>query len=71
MDIKQFVLRGVDWIYMAQERDKWRALVRWVISVVLEIYYIEAITERPRQMVYPLRTFPNFFVVFPFKEEIR
>jgi hypothetical protein len=36
---KEFILEGVDWIYMAQEQDKWRTLVRSVISVVLEINY--------------------------------
>jgi hypothetical protein len=39
MDIQEFVLEGIDWIYMAQERDKWRALAQSVISVVLEINY--------------------------------
>lgn len=36
---KEFVLEGVDWIYMAQEREKWRTLVQSVISVILEINY--------------------------------
>jgi uncharacterized membrane protein YcjF (UPF0283 family) len=27
---------GVDWIYVAQDRDKWRALVNTVLNQVLE-----------------------------------
>jgi len=36
---KEFIPEGVDWIYVAQERDKWRTLVQSVIIVVLEINY--------------------------------
>jgi hypothetical protein len=37
MELKEFVLEGVDWICMAQEWDRWRVLVQSVISVILEI----------------------------------
>jgi hypothetical protein len=32
MDVKEFVLRGVDWIRLAQDRDRWRAVLKLVSS---------------------------------------
>jgi hypothetical protein len=36
---EELVPEGVDYIYMAQKRDKWRTLVQSVIIEVLEINY--------------------------------
>jgi hypothetical protein len=34
MDLREMGLDGVDWIYMAQDRDKWRALVNTVLNLL-------------------------------------
>jgi hypothetical protein len=33
MDLAEIELGGVDWIVMAQDRDKWRALVNVVMNL--------------------------------------
>jgi hypothetical protein len=33
MDLKETGLRGVDWIRLAQDRDRWRAVVSAVINL--------------------------------------
>jgi hypothetical protein len=33
MDLREIGWDGVDWIYMAQDRDKWRALVNTVLNL--------------------------------------
>jgi hypothetical protein len=33
MDLGEIVLGGVDWIGLAQDRDKWRALVNTVMNL--------------------------------------
>jgi hypothetical protein len=33
MDLRQIVLRGVDWIRLAQDRDRWRAVVSTVMNL--------------------------------------
>jgi hypothetical protein len=33
MDLPEVGLRGMDWIYMAQYRDRWRALVNAVMNL--------------------------------------
>jgi len=33
MDLKGIEWEGVDWIYLAQDRDKWRALVNPVMNL--------------------------------------
>jgi hypothetical protein len=32
MDLREIGLRGVDWIRLAQDRDRWRAVVRAVMN---------------------------------------
>jgi hypothetical protein len=32
VDFKEICWEGVDWIYLAQDRDKWRAVVNAVIN---------------------------------------
>jgi hypothetical protein len=33
MDLREMNLEGVDWIHLAQDRDRWRALVNTVINL--------------------------------------
>jgi hypothetical protein len=33
MDLREIGLDGMDWIYLAQDRDKWRALVNTVMNL--------------------------------------
>jgi hypothetical protein len=33
MDLREIGRDGVDWIYMAQDRDQWRALVNAVLDL--------------------------------------
>jgi hypothetical protein len=33
MDLKEIGLGGVDWIRLAQDRDRWRAVVRAMINL--------------------------------------
>jgi hypothetical protein len=33
MDLREIGLRDVDWIYLAQDKDRWRALVNTVMSL--------------------------------------
>jgi hypothetical protein len=33
MDLKEIGLEGVNWIYLAQDRDRWRDLVNIVITL--------------------------------------
>jgi hypothetical protein len=33
MDLREIVLRGVDWIRLAQDRDRWRAVVSAVMNL--------------------------------------
>jgi hypothetical protein len=33
MDLEEIGLRGVDWIQLAQDRDRWRAVVSAVINL--------------------------------------
>jgi hypothetical protein len=33
MDLREIGLRGVDWIRLAQDRDRWRALVSAVMNL--------------------------------------
>jgi hypothetical protein len=33
MDLQEVVLAGVDWIDMAQDRDRWRAVVNEVMNL--------------------------------------
>jgi hypothetical protein len=33
MDLKEIEWHGMDWIHLAQDRDKWRALVITVINL--------------------------------------
>jgi hypothetical protein len=33
MDLREVVWEGVDWIVLAQDRDKWRALVNTVMNL--------------------------------------
>jgi hypothetical protein len=33
MDLQEVGWEGVDWIYMAQDRDRWRALVNAVMNL--------------------------------------
>jgi hypothetical protein len=35
MDSKDIECEGVDWIYLAQDRDRWRALVNTVMNFVV------------------------------------
>jgi len=34
MDIKETAWEGVDWIYLAHGRDKWRAVVNTVMNLL-------------------------------------
>jgi len=33
MDINEIELQGVNWMHLAQDRDKWQALVNMVMSL--------------------------------------
>jgi hypothetical protein len=33
MDLREMGWDGVDWMYMAQDRDQWRALVNTVLNL--------------------------------------
>jgi hypothetical protein len=33
MDLREIGWDGVDWMYMAQDRDQWRALVNTVLNL--------------------------------------
>jgi hypothetical protein len=37
MDLQEMGWEGVDWIYMAQDRDRWRALVNAVMNLRISI----------------------------------
>ena len=34
-DLKGIECEGLDWIYLAQERDKWRAVVSTVMKILI------------------------------------
>jgi hypothetical protein len=36
MDLREVEWVGVDWIYMAQDRDHWRALVSTVMNLRIQ-----------------------------------
>jgi hypothetical protein len=36
MDLREIGWNGVDWIYMAQDRDPWRALVNTVLNLQVQ-----------------------------------
>jgi hypothetical protein len=33
MDVNEIELQGVNWMHLAQDRDKWQALVNMVMSL--------------------------------------
>jgi hypothetical protein len=33
MDLREIEWEGVDWIYLAQDRDQWQALIKTVINI--------------------------------------
>jgi hypothetical protein len=33
MDLREIGCDGMDWIYMAQDRDQWRALLNMVLNI--------------------------------------
>jgi hypothetical protein len=33
MDLREIGFEGVDWIHLAQDRDRWRALVNTVLNL--------------------------------------
>jgi hypothetical protein len=33
IDLREIGWAGVDWIYLAQDRDKWRALVNAIMNI--------------------------------------
>jgi hypothetical protein len=35
MDLGEIRWGSVDWILLAQDRDKWRALVNWVMNLLV------------------------------------
>jgi hypothetical protein len=35
MDLREIGLDGMDWIYMAHDRDQWRALVNMVMNLLV------------------------------------
>jgi hypothetical protein len=35
MDFREIGLEGVDWMHLTQDRHKWRALVKTVMSLVV------------------------------------
>jgi hypothetical protein len=35
MDLREILLRGVDWIHLSQDRDRWRAVVNRVMSLLV------------------------------------
>jgi hypothetical protein len=43
MDFREIRWGGVDWIYLAQDRDQWRALVNTVMNLKSFIKYWEVL----------------------------
>jgi hypothetical protein len=37
MDLREIECDGVDWIYMTQDRDQWKALVNTVLNIRISI----------------------------------
>jgi hypothetical protein len=33
MDLREIGWRGLDWLYLAQDRDQWRALVNTIMNL--------------------------------------
>jgi hypothetical protein len=33
MDLREMVLEGVDWMHLAQDRDRWQALVNMIMNL--------------------------------------
>jgi hypothetical protein len=35
MDLREIVWEGVDWMHLAEDREKWRALVNTVMNLLI------------------------------------
>jgi hypothetical protein len=40
MDLQEVLCEGVDWIDLAQDRDRWRALVNGVMDFLIFLFYL-------------------------------